>query len=286
MTQLLKGKPVSDQILSIVSIACDKSGVRPGLAVVQVGQVEASTLYVNRKIEACKRLGFESQCIRLSEDVSPEHLRSEIDLLNRESHIHGILVQLPLPLHLKVDEVIHWIDPAKDVDGIHPENMGKLASGLPCLAPPCTPAGIMVLLGAYDIPIEGRNVGVLGRSRIVGIPLVLMLSQADATVFWAHRKSVHHERRASQMDILVSATGVPGLVTRAWVNDSMVVIDVGTTRVGTKVVGDVDRESVEGHIKALTPVPGGVGPLTIAMLMRNVASLALHTPIDCSEIRI
>ncbi len=276
----LEGRTLASKIFQKVSDTCKKNAVKPGLAVIQVGEDSASTVYVSKKIEACKNLGFHSEGIKLPSDVAKDALKATIEGLNNRSDIHGIIVQIPLPKPLRKREVLQWIDPSKDVDGLHPENMGRLVTRLPLLAPPCTPYGVMALLKQYDIPLQGKQVMVLGRSYIVGMPMVHMLIQANATVLWTHRFSVDHQKLAPKMDVIVTATGKPGLIDATWVGPQTVLVDIGITKIDGKLYGDVDAKSVDGIIAARTPVPGGVGPLTIAILMRNVASLTLKQPID------
>lgn len=279
MTQILSGKPAAEEIIATVSRCCEASGVVPGLAVIQVGNNSASTLYVKKKVEKTRAMGWVSEHIHLPDMVSETELSKKLDALNRSSHIHGILVQLPLPDHLSVFKVLEKIDPAKDVDGFHPLNVGRLVCGLPLLAPPCTPYGVMALLNYYQISVVGKNVIVLGRSNIVGKPMAHMLIQAGASVLWTHRHSQNVPALARQADIIITATGHPKLITREYVHSKSVLMDIGINTWNGKTVGDVDVDAVDGYVAARSPVPGGVGPMTIAMLMRNVASLALKKPI-------
>lgn len=284
MTQILRGKPIAEKIIERVSATCAASSLRPGLAVVQVGDDSASQIYVKKKVEMTHGLGWHSQHIHLEERSPLEQVFDVIDRLNTDTTIHGILVQLPLPKHLNSFEILERISPDKDVDGFHPINAGRLMQGLPVLAPPCTPYGVMALFSFYGIALKGKKVLVIGRSNIVGKPMVALLIQADATVLWAHSHSQNVPELARSADIIISATGVPKMVNKSFVTPDSILVDVGIVKVDGKVVGDVDVQSVEGHVAARSPVPGGVGPLTIAVLMRNVASLALRKSIDILSI--
>lgn len=253
-----------------------RTGVRPGLAVVIVGDDPASLVYARNKHKACEELGFYSVTVELSAATGKEELLAKIDALNADAKIHGILVQLPLPPGLAAaeTEVLNRIDPAKDVDGFHPVNIGRLSLGKPLLAP-CTPAGCIRMLELADIPIDGARAVVLGRSNIVGKPMMSLLLAANATVTVCHSHTRDLPEVTRQADILVAAVGRPGFVTADMVKPGATVIDVGINRVAPKkLVGDVDFEAVKDVAGAITPVPGGVGLLTIAMLMQNTVTAA------------
>ncbi len=246
------------------------SGKRaPGLAVIQVGADPASSIYVRNKEKACEQCGFVSWKKNLPEDTTEEELLNLVKELNNNPDCDGILCQLPLPKHLNEDLVIETISPDKDVDGFHPISAGKLLLGLPTLEP-CTPAGIMEMLHDYGIEIAGKKAVVLGRSNIVGKPIALMLLREHATVTICHSKTANMKEICQEADILVSAMGRAEMIDLDYTNPNQVIIDVSINRKDDgKVVGDIDFAEVEPHVQAITPVPGGVGPMTIAMLMSN-----------------
>jgi methylenetetrahydrofolate dehydrogenase (NADP+)/methenyltetrahydrofolate cyclohydrolase len=269
-------------------------GVRPGLGVVLVGDVPASAVYVRSKTRACEELGLSHETIRMPASATTGDVVAVVEDYNRRSDIHGILVQLPLPPQVDTTRVLDLVDPAKDVDGFHPENVGRLVQKRPRFVP-CTPAGIMELLARYRIEVAGRRAVVLGRSEIVGKPMALLLLHADATVTVCHSRTRDLPLVTREADILIAAIGKAGLVGREHVKPGAVVIDVGMNRVddpararelvdpsrwpelerkGYALVGDVDAPAVAPLASALTPVPGGVGPLTIALLMKNTVRAA------------
>jgi len=249
-------------------------GVRPGLAVLQAGNHPASKVYVRNKMKACGEVGLYSEHIELPADADESTLLERIRTLNRDSRIHGILVQLPLPTGLSAERVLDALAPAKDVDGFHPVNMGLLAAGSPRFVP-CTPLGVMKLIEHEEVGVQGRHAVVVGRSNIVGKPMALLLLQKDATVTICNSRTPDLGAMTSQADILVVAAGRPKLVTAGMVKPGAVVIDVGINRLADgKLVGDVDFQSVLGTASCITPVPGGVGPMTIAMLLENTVMSA------------
>jgi methylenetetrahydrofolate dehydrogenase (NADP+)/methenyltetrahydrofolate cyclohydrolase len=272
MAIILDGKVVRDKILEELKAKVGSLGSGqqvPGLAVVLVGEDPASKVYVGSKVKACRALGYYSEEHRLPVDTTQDELMSLIRILNRNGRVHGILVQLPLPPHLKADPVIEAIDPAKDVDGLHPLNAGYLSIGRKALTP-CTPTGVMEILKHYEIPIEGRKAVVIGRSILVGKPMAQLLLAANATVTVCHSKTPDIAEVAREADILVAAIGKAGFVNADMVKPGATVVDVGINRSPDgKLVGDVDYGPVERIAFAITPVPGGVGPMTIAMLMKN-----------------
>jgi len=249
-------------------------GVRPGLAVLQVGNHPASKIYVRNKMKACGEVGLYSEHIELPADADESTLLERIRTLNRDSRIHGILVQLPLPTGLSAERVLDALAPAKDVDGFHPINMGLLAAGSPRFVP-CTPLGVMKLIEHEEIGVQGRHAVVVGRSNIVGKPVALLLLQKGATVTICNSRTPDLGAMTSQADILVVAAGRPRLVTAGMVKPGAVVIDVGINRLADgRLAGDVDFQSVLGTASCITPVPGGVGPMTIAMLLENTVMSA------------
>ncbi len=252
-------------------------GLRPGLAAVLVGQNPASEIYVRNKIKACQSLGLHSEKITPPESATTDELLALVEDLNRRDEIDGILVQLPLPSQVDARRLLLAVDPSKDVDGLHPFNIGCLASQRPGLAP-CTPAGVLEILKRSQIPMAGQRAVVLGRSDLVGKPVALLLMHQNATVTICHSKTRDLPNVAREADILVAALGRPAMVTREYIRPGATVIDVGTNRIegpeGRKLVGDVDPVAAAEVAGAYTPVPGGVGPLTIAMLMVNTVKAA------------
>lgn len=281
MAKLINGKQISAQLLEQVSVQVqqlkENHGVTPGLAVVLVGEDPASQVYVRNKIHSAAEAGIRSVEHRLSADTSQAALNELIDKLNRDSEIHGILVQLPLPAHLNEDDVIAAIDPLKDVDGFHPLNSGALAAGQSGLVP-CTPLGCMIMLQQTHGDLSGMTAVVIGRSNIVGKPMAALLLQANCTVTIAHSRTRDLADVCRQADIVIAAVGRAQLVTEDWIMPGATVIDVGINAIELdgrrKLVGDVDFNSVEPIAGAITPVPGGVGPMTIACLMKNTLSAA------------
>ena len=276
MAQLLDGKVLSAEVMENLKVrveALKAKGVTPGLAVILVGDDPASQIYVRNKGKACEELGIRSETIRMSGDTTQQELEDTIERLNRDDGIDGILVQLPLPKHLDEPAALAKIIPEKDADGFHLLNCGKLLCSLPGTQP-CTPKGIMYMLKSAGIPLSGKEAVVIGRSNIVGKPVAMMLLQENCTVTVCHSRTqdlAFHTRRA---DILVAAVGKAKFVTADMVKDGAVVIDVGINRVDGKVVGDVDFENVAPKASFITPVPGGVGKMTICMLMLNCVEAA------------
>ncbi len=255
--------------------ALTSSGTTPGLATILVGDDPGSQVYVRSKRRTAAELGIADVHHHLGADVGQTQLEDLIDRLNEDPAVHGILLQLPLPSGLDGEAAVDRIDPAKDADGLHPENLGRLILDRPGPAP-CTPSGILRILDHYEIRTEGATAVVIGRSFLVGRPLAVMLGSRsrNATVTLAHSRTRDLPDLVRTADIVVAAVGQPGLVTRDWVADGATVIDVGINRTDAGLVGDVDFESVSERAGAITPVPGGVGPMTIAMLMENTVSIA------------
>ena len=278
--QILDGKSLAAYVRGEVKrrvAALSQRGIRPGLAVILAGEDPASRVYVRNKVRACEETGVRSTLIELPASVSEAELLARVHSLNQDREVHGILVQLPLPKHVNSAHVLEAVAPAKDVDGFHEANLGALLAGSPRLVP-CTPAGVMRLLEHAGIPLAGRRAVVIGRSNIVGKPLSLLLLQKDATVTICHSKSRELERVAREADILVAAIGRAKLVGAAMVKPGACVVDVGVNRLadGT-LAGDVDFTTVKDIAGWITPVPGGVGPMTIAMLLENCLHAAAES---------
>ena len=269
---IIDGKMVASQIkkniASEVESLKQKTGETPGLAVVLVGDDPASSVYVRNKNKICKNMGFQSFENILPANTKESTLLSLIDELNKNERVSGILVQLPLPSHISSYKILEAINPQKDVDGFHLENIGRLVTGNATFKP-CTPEGIIQLLDHYKVDIEGKNAVVLGRSNIVGKPISLLLLERNATVTICHSRTKNLSAITKSADILIAAIGKPNFVTADMVKDDVVIIDVGINRVNDKLIGDVDYQSVSKKASLITPVPGGVGPMTIAVLMAN-----------------
>jgi methylenetetrahydrofolate dehydrogenase (NADP+)/methenyltetrahydrofolate cyclohydrolase len=276
MTTIIDGKAVAAKVRSEAAVrAADLTarGVTPGLAVVLVGSDPASQSYVGMKERDCAEVGIRSFDHRLAADTSQEALNELIDTLNADAAVHGILVQFPLPGHLDTEQVLERIAPAKDADGLTAENLGRLVRGLP--APrACTPWGVMRLLAEYDIDPSGKRAVVIGRSTLVGKPMAQLLLEANATVTTCHSRTADLPGVCRQADILVAAIGRPLMIDASYVKPGAVVVDVGINRVESGLVGDVDYASVAPLASAITPVPGGVGPMTRAMLLVNTLDAA------------
>ena len=246
---------------------------KPGLATVLVGENPASKVYVSRKNVACKEYGFFSKENQLPESTSQKELIELIRKLNADDKIHGILVQLPLPKHIDENAVLQEISPEKDVDGFHPSSIGKLHSGIPGFVP-CTPRGVIHLIKKTGVNLDGKHAVVIGRSNIVGKPTAILLLQENCTVTVCHSKTKNLAEEVKRADIIVAAVGRPKLVTADMVKQGAIVIDVGINRINKQIVGDVDFDNVKEKASFITPVPGGVGPMTIAMLLQNTLEAA------------
>lgn len=294
--RILNGNQIRDEILAEVRQEIAQLANPPGLAAVLVGEDPASQIYVRNKLKACEAVGMRSKTLRPSADITTEELLAVVDDLNNDDSIDGILVQLPLPPQVDAQQVLLAVDPAKDVDGFHPVNMGALATGAPRLVP-CTPAGLIEILKRSEIPIAGKHAVVIGRSNIVGKPAALLLLMENATVTVCHSRTADLPAVCRQADVLVAAIGRGAMVTRDYIKPGAVVLDVGMNRLtdaadverafsahpakvarfrekGTALVGDVHPGDMEEFSSTYTPVPGGVGPLTIAMLMKNTVRAA------------
>ncbi len=279
MAKIIDGKKISVQIkeeLKEKVAKLKRDGKEITLAVIQVGNDEASTVYVGNKKKACEYIGIHSLSYELSEETTQDKLLELIEELNQKEEVHGILVQLPLPKHIDENAVIHAISPKKDVDGFHPQNVGALSIGESGFVS-CTPAGIIQLLKRSGIEIAGKHCVVIGRSNIVGKPMAMLLLRENGTVTVCHSKTKDLAKLTKQADILVAAIGKPKFITKEYIKEGAVVIDVGIHRMeNKKLCGDVDYDDVIDKVSAITPVPGGVGPMTIAMLMYNcVESISL-----------
>lgn len=271
--QILDGKQLSEKILRSVArrVAASKQGI--GLAAVHLGRDPASSAYVRQKKLAAEKVGMLFRELKLPAKSSEKRLLREIKKLNADKKIHGFIVQLPLPRQINVQKVLTALAPAKDVDGFHPLNFGKGFLELPALLP-ATPAGILRLLDEYKIPLKGQEVVIVGHSNIVGKPLAVLLLNRDSTVTVCHEFTKNLKAHTLRADILISATGVPKLIKASMVKRGVTVIDCGCAKIGGGLVGDVDFENVKRKVKAITPVPGGVGPMTVATLIENTLRAA------------
>tara|TARA_Y100000591_G_scaffold333363_1_gene376508 strand:- start:5870 stop:6763 length:894 start_codon:yes stop_codon:yes gene_type:complete len=277
--KIIDGKVISGLLVEQVTAAISelyKKDIKPTLAVVLIGNDPASEVYVRNKKIMCEKVGIHSLEYKLTPDVQELELLSLIDSLNRDKNINGILVQFPIPSHISKQKIINTILPEKDVDGLHPINAGKMMNNIECLTP-CTPQGSMMMINSVAKDISGMNAVVLGRSNLVGKPMCQLLVNADCTVTQVHSKTKDIKSLTSQADILVAAIGIPNFVKSDWVKKDSIVIDIGINRIKsdegasakTKLVGDVDFEDVFDKVSAITPVPGGVGLMTVACLMNN-----------------
>ena len=280
-TAALVQEAIAEEVRQIVA----KGHRPPHLVAILVGNNGASMTYVNNKVTACERVGFASSVVNLPEDISQEALLEEIEKLNKDKSIDGFIVQLPLPKHINEQEVLLTVNPDKDADGFHPTNFGRMALGLDAFIP-ATPYGILELLTQYKIPTDGKHVVVIGRSDIVGRPISILLSQKpwNATVTLTHSRTQNLSKLTQEADIIIAALGIPNFLKAEMVKEGAVIIDVGITRVadtsakkGFRIVGDVDFEQVKQKACYITPVPGGVGPMTIAMLMKNTLNAYKRT---------
>lgn len=274
MSIIIDGKAVSKKILDEIKLETENLQNKPCLAVIIAGNDTASKIYVNNKQKTAGYLGFESIVKELPEDISQNSLIEEVEKLNRDENVHAILVQLPLPAHIDSSKIIESIRPDKDVDCFHPYNTAKIALNMETTLFPCTPAGIMLLLKEYGISTEGKHAVIIGRSNIVGRPLSWLLLNNSATVTVCHSKTENLADFTKNADILISAAGKPEFVKKEMVKEGAVVIDVGITRdTDGKIKGDIDFERVKDKASYITPVPGGVGPMTICCLMKNTLEL-------------
>lgn len=273
MTTILDGKKLSEKILTEVSEKVAKLDKKPHLVVLLVGEDPASELYVSMKEKTAKKIGIESTVIRYPENTPGQTILDKIDELNNDNNVTAILVQVPLPKHISEQKIIQAVAPKKDVDGFTTQNIGRISIGLEPYAYPCTPLGIIKLLEEYKIDIAGKHAVVVGRSNILGKPVAQMLLNKNATVTICHSYTKNLSEITKTADILIAAAGKPKIITKEMVKPDSTVIDAGTSKVDGKTVGDVDFENVSGLTSYITPVPGGVGPMTIACLMENTYRL-------------
>jgi methylenetetrahydrofolate dehydrogenase (NADP+) / methenyltetrahydrofolate cyclohydrolase len=268
MYEIIDGKGIADNIKLKIKDEISLLNLKVGLAVILIGNNPASEVYVNIKKKTCKELGIDSYEFNLDENILEEELIKLIKELNNDEKINGILIQLPLPIHINKNNILLNIDPIKDVDGFSPVNIGKLLIGEDCLEP-CTPKGIIRLLIESKIDLEGKDIVVIGKSMIVGTPVANMLLNKNATVTVCHSKTKNLKEKCLNADIIVSAVGKHKLITKDMVKENVIIIDVGVNKIDNKLYGDVDFENVKNKCSFITPVPGGVGPMTIACLMEN-----------------
>lgn len=273
MTTILDGKKLSTKIIDELTAKLSKLDVKPHLVVILVGEDPASELYVGLKKKAAEKIGIKSTVLTYPKDVDEKTLLAEIQKLNNDKEVDAILVQLPLPKHINSTNIIQAISPKKDADGITPENIGRISIGVEPYAYPCTPKGILRLLAEYDIELEGQNVVIAGRSNIVGKPLAQMILNKNATVTICHSYTKNLSDITKTADILISAVGKYKMISKEMIKNNSVIIDVGTSKIGGKTFGDVDFENIFESASYITPVPGGIGPMTIASLMENTYEL-------------
>ena len=276
MYKIIDGKELAKKIRNDLKIEVEKikqEGINPKFAVILVGEDKASKIYVKNKTKACIELGIEFEEILLEENIQMQELLKIIENLNNREDIHGILLQSPIPSHLDINEAFRTIKPEKDVDGFNPVNVGKLSLNQDCFVS-CTPFGIIKMLENYNIEIEGKRAVVVGRSNIVGKPVSMCLLNKNATVTVCHSKTKDLKKHTLNSDIVICAVGKPKFLTEDMISEGTVVVDVGISRVDGKVVGDVDFENVKDKCSYISPVPGGVGPMTIAMVLENILNTA------------
>lgn len=271
--QRIDGKALAREIEKDLSTSIANWEQKPGLAVVRVGDDPASIVYIRHKQKACERVGIYSEVHELPESARYEEVAQTLESLNQSPKIHGILLQLPLPSGLDSNRLLQLISPQKDVDGFHPYNLGCLMSGIPGILP-CTPAGIMQMLQAHSVELEGKKAVVVGRSNIVGKPIAQLLTAANATVTLCHSRTVNLKQHTQTADIIIAAVGRPKFITGDMVKEGAVLIDVGINRLEGKLVGDIDFDTAAPKASLITPVPGGVGPMTVAMLLKNTVEAA------------
>ena len=266
---ILDGKKIKTQVLDELHNEVSKLENKPSLVVIEVGNNEASNIYIKQKAKMAESIGYDFKLLKFPEDINESDLLFTIDSLNNDTKVNAILVQLPLPKHLNASLILNSINPNKDVDGLSRINAGALLQNEDCLIP-CTPLGIMHLLREYHLEVTGKNVTIIGRSNLVGKPIAILLSNAGATVTLCHSKTKNLKAHTLMADIIIVAVGHPNLITEDMVKENTIVIDVGINKVDNHICGDVDFESIKNKASYITPVPGGVGPMTVAMLGANV----------------
>ena len=259
---------IRDKIKKEISDIKKKSGKIPGLTVILIGDFAPSLIYVRNKEKSAKEVGINSEIIKYPKNVTEKDILKKIEELNKNDETSGILVQLPLPNHISKEKIINAIDPSKDVDGFNPINVGNLSSGYNSIVP-CTPLGCLLLIKKIESNLEGKHAVIIGRSNLNGKPMAQLLLKENCTVTIVHSKTGNLKDECLKADILVAAVGVPNLVKKNWVKENAIVIDVGINKLGEKIVGDVNFSELKDNVKAITPVPGGVGPMTIACLLKN-----------------
>ena len=269
---IIDGKGVAARLKCDLKKEISEFSDVPGLGIILVGDRPDSKIYVNKKKEACNYVGIKNYDITFSENVTSEEIIVQIKNWNDDHNVSGILVQLPLPKHLDTNYILSYIDIKKDVDGFHCVNMGKMLLNENCIVP-CTPRGCMELLDFYSIPIKGKNAVIVGRSKIVGIPMALFLMHRNATVTICHSYTKNLKEITKNADIIIMACGKPLLLKKDYIKENVVVLDVGINKVNNKIVGDADFEDIKEHCEYITPVPGGIGPMTIVMLLKNTIQL-------------
>ena len=269
MNNIIDGIKLSTEIRKAIKQIINETKITPALAVIQVGDNKASSIYIKNKKKACEEVGIRFEHIKFNDTISEELVINEIKRLNNDISINGIIVQLPLPIGFDEGKIINTISPVKDVDGLTYQNVGNLVLENDCLVP-CTPLGVMELLKAYNVRLSGKNVCLVGRSNLVGKPLIQLLLRNDATLSICHSKSLDIKTHTKQADVLIVAAGHPNLITKDMVKDGVVIIDVGINKEGNLLRGDVDFDNVSKKASLITPVPGGVGPMTVACLLKNV----------------
>lgn len=269
MNNIIDGIKISTEMRKDIKQIINETKITPALAVIQVGDNKASSIYIKNKKKACEEVGIRFEHIKFNDTISEELVINEIKRLNNDISINGILVQLPLPLGFDEGKIINTISPVKDVDGLTYQNVGNLVLENDCLVP-CTPLGVMELLKAYNVRLSGKNVCLVGRSNLVGKPLIQLLLRNDATLSICHSKSLDIKTHTKQADVLIVAAGHPNLITKDMVKEGCVIIDVGINKEGNLLCGDVDFDGVSKKASLITPVPGGVGPMTVACLLKNV----------------
>ena len=263
-----EAKVLRDEIKEEIKILKQKTNKVPSLSVILIGNYAPSEIYVKNKIKKSEEVGISSNIIRYPKNVSEEEIFKKIKDLNEDNTVSGILVQLPLPKQISKEKIINLINPSKDVDGFHPINVGNLASGYKAIIP-CTPLGCSLLIKKFEKNLTGKHAVIIGRSNLNGKPMAQLLLKENCTVTVVHSKTNNLQNECLKADILVAAAGVPNLVKRDWVKEDVIVIDVGINKVGDNIIGDVNFDDLKGKVKAITPVPGGVGPMTIACLLKN-----------------
>lgn len=285
---IINGKEISNHILCQIKNKIEKNQIKPILVVIQIGNNKESSIYIEKKKEACNKVGITSKIYNLDIDIENNEIYKLIDGLNQDKTINGILVQLPIPEHLDQNKILNRINPLKDIDGFHPENMGNLAmNNRTPLFIPCTPKGCLELLKRENVNLEGKHVVIIGKSNIVGLPIALLLMKYNATVTVCDDKTENIKQHTCSADILISACGQAEMIKSDWIKDDVIIIDVGinpikdnTKKNGYRLVGDVDFNSVKNKASKITPVPGGVGPMTVSMLLSNTLdAYLLQNPI-------